>query len=400
VQNPDGRERNKYVILQVDEGRRYSFNFGLGAEFGRIGGNTNSFDSPAGAAGFSPRLLVSLSRDNFLGLGHTASATFRISSYQRRVLLNYLAPQFRGNEKVSLSFSSLYDNSRDIRTFTSTRYESAVQATERWSRATTLQYRVIQRNVSIDRNTLKIDPSLIPVYSQPVNVTVFSGSIVNDRRDDPVDSTRGVYNTIDLGWAPESLSRKANYLRLSARNSSYHQLRRGLLLARTATFGWLDNLSLNPVPLPERFFAGGATTHRGFPENQAGPRDPITGFPIGGSAFLVVSTELRFPLVGSNLSAVLFHDMGNAFSSLDRISFRYKQRDREDFDYTVHAFGWGFRFKTPVGPIRLDLAYAPNSPRFVGFQGTQEELINGTGKYNVPQRVGPFQFHFSIGQTF
>ena len=35
------------------------------------------------------------------------------------------------------------------------------------------------------------------------------------------------------------------------------------------------------VPLPERFFAGGASSHRGFPENQAGPRDTLTGFPLG-----------------------------------------------------------------------------------------------------------------------
>lgn len=400
VQNPQGRERNKYVLMQVEEARRYSLNLGLGAEFGRLGGGGASFDSPAGAAGFSPRVQVSLGRSNFGGLGHTASGTVRVSRFQRRALLNYFAPQFRGDEDVNLTFSNLIDRSQDIRTFTSTRLESAIQIGQRFSRANTVQYRVIVRNVSLEEETLKIDPALIPIFSQPVSVTVFSSSFIQDRRDDPLDSTRGVYNTVDFGYAPAVLSRKASYTRLSARNSTYHRLRRNVVVARTATIGWLYNLQDAPVPLAERFFAGGATSHRGFPENQAGQRDPVTGFPVGGSAFLFFGTELRFPLLGDNLGGVLFHDFGNVYSSISNISLRYRQRDRADFDYAVHAAGLGIRLKTPVGPIRVDLAYAPNSPRFVGFRGTRDDLINQTGRFNVPQRVRPFQFHFSIGQSF
>ena len=238
------------------------------------------------------------------------------------------------------------------------------------------------------------------MFSQPVSVTVFSSSFIQDRRDDPLDSTRGVYNTVDFGYAPGLLGRKASYTRLSARNSTYHRIRRNVVVARTATIGWLYNLQDAPVPLAERFFAGGATSHRGFPENQAGQRDPVTGFPVGGNAFVFFGTELRFPLLGDNLGAVLFHDMGNVYSSLSNISLRYRQRDRADFDYMVHAAGVGVRLKTPVGPVRVDLAYAPNSPRFVGFRGTRDDLINRTGSFNVPQRVRPFQFHFSIGQSF
>lgn len=400
VQNPQGRERNKYVLMQVEEAKKYSLNLGLGAEFGRLGGGGANFDSPAGAAGFSPRVQISLGRSNFGGLGHTASGTVRVSRFQRRALLNYFAPQFRGNEDVNLTFSNLIDRSQDIRTFTSTRLESAIQIGQRLSRANSLQYRVIVRNVSLEEETLKIDPNLIPVFSQPVSVTVFSSSYIQDRRDDPLDSTRGVYNTVDFGYAPGLLGRKASYTRLSARNSTYHRVRRNVVVARTATIGWLYNLQDAPVPLAERFFAGGATSHRGFPENQAGQRDPVTGFPVGGNAFVFFGTELRFPLLGDNLGAVLFHDMGNVYSSLSSISLRYRQRDRADFDYMVHAAGLGVRLKTPVGPVRIDLAYVPNSPRFVGFRGTRDDLINRTGSFNVPQRVRPFQFHFSIGQSF
>lgn len=399
VQNPEGRERNKSVIMQLDEARKYSLNLGFGAEFGRIGGGS-SFTSPAGTAGFGPRAQIGLSRSNFLGLGHTLSSTLRVSNFQQRVLVNYLAPQFRGNENVSLTLSSFFDRSRDVRTFTSTRFENAFQITQRLSRPNTLQYRVIFRDVSVDPDTIQIDPDLIPVYSRPVQVTVFSGSFIQDRRDDPLDSTRGFFNTIDAGYAPGGLSRKTSYSRIAVRNSSYHRLSRSFILARTLTIGWLHNLESDPVPLPERYFAGGSTTHRGFPENQAGPRDLVTGFPIGGNSYIFHGTELRFPFVGTNLGAVLFHDFGNVYSSFDKVSFRYRQRDRQDFDYAVHSFGLGFRVRTPVGPVRLDFSYAPNSPRFVGYRGTRDELINGGGQRNVPQRVNPFQFHFSIGQSF
>jgi len=399
VQNPDGRERNKYVLLQLEEARKYSVTFGFGAEMGRIG-TGNNFDSPAGAAGFAPRGLLGITRSNIFGLAHTASALVRVSNIQQRLLLNYLAPQFFGNENLNLSFSSLLDQSKDIRTFTSRRNESAIQIGQRLSRDITLQYRVISRFVFIDEDTLKIDPNLIPVFSQPVKTITLSASLIQDRRDDPINSHRGVANTLDFGYAPSFSRSSTNYTRLVARNSTYHPVRRELVFARATSFGWLYNLSDRPVPLPENFYAGGASTHRGFPDNQAGPRDLVTGFPIGGRAFLFFQHELRFPLIGDSIGAVLFHDMGNVYSSLDNVSFRFSQRDRQDFDYMVQAAGLGFRVKTPVGPLRVDFAFAGNSPRFVGFEGTRDELLRGQGRFNVPQRVSQFQWHFSIGQTF
>ncbi|MEO7650821.1 MAG: BamA/TamA family outer membrane protein, partial [Bryobacteraceae bacterium] len=70
-----------------------------------------------------------------------------------------------------------------------------------------------------------------------------------------------------------------------------------------------------------------------------------------------------------------------------------------DFDYTVHAVGLGVRYRTPIGPLRLDLAYAPNSPVFIGCSGTKQEQIFSCGE-QVRQRISRLQFHFSIGQAF
>jgi outer membrane translocation and assembly module TamA len=78
-----------------------------------------------------------------------------------------------------------------------------------------------------------------------------------------------------------------------------------------------------------------------------------------------------------------------------------KQRNLEDFNYMVHAVGFGVRYRTPIGPIRLDLAWSINSPRFVGLKGSIDQLLdpNFSGQ-PVEQRINQFQFHFSLGQLF
>jgi outer membrane protein assembly factor BamA len=195
------------------------------------------------------------------------------------------------------------------------------------------------------------------------------------------------------------------------------------------------------IPLPERLYAGGTTSHRGFPINAAGPRDPETGFPIGGAGALVNSTELRLPppvlpFFGDTVSFVLFHDMGNVFTNAGdawESALRVRQPDREtcreltpgtpvdppqpagpttstghqgtcSFNYFSHAAGLGLRYHTPVGPIRLDFSYNLNPPIYpvnidysVGYSAT-----NPLGPYSSPHvgEAGHFNFFFSLGQTF
>jgi outer membrane protein insertion porin family len=69
----------------------------------------------------------------------------------------------------------------------------------------------------------------------------------------------------------------------------------------------------------------------------------------------------------------------------------------------VHSPGIGIRYRTPIGPVRIDLAYAPNSPRFFGCSGTLDQLVKCSDPANglqTNQRISRFQFHFSLGQTF
>ena len=122
------------------------------------------------------------------------------------------------------------------------------------------------------------------------------------------------------------------------------------------------------------------------------------------------NVELRFPLLGQDLQGVLFFDSGNVYSSLSDISFRYHQRNLQDFGYAAEAPGFGLRYKTPVGPLRVDLAYSLNPPSFQGFGGTPTQLLqcnpnvplSSLPSYCTPSRqtLSHIQFFFSIGQTF
>ena len=415
IQDPDGDTDSKYVLYDLEEARRYSLAIGLGAEIARIGGCGTCLDAPAGQTGFSPRISVNLSRSDLWGMAHTVSLRLRASTLEQQALLTYTWPDFAGRRGLKLSITGLADNSKDVRTFSYRREEGSMQLSRQASKATTFFYRYTYREVKIDDSTLKITPYLIPLLSQPVRVGLLAWGVVQDHRDDPIEPRAGYYNTVDLGLAEHAFGSERNFLRFLGRNSSYYPLGRKFVLARSLEFGeiYASHVGSDPldaVPLPERFFGGGGASHRGFPEDEAGPRDAETGFPIGGTAQLFVQTELRFPLIGENIGAVLFHDMGNTYSSLSQVSFRVRQRDLTDFNYMVHAAGLGLRYRTPVGPLRVDLAYSINPPRFFGFNGTEQDLLNaGTnpcaagGPYAnlcVQTGVSHFQFFFSIGQTF
>ena len=337
----------------------------------------------------------------------------RYSTLDRQVSLNYLAPRYRNVEGRNISVTGFYDNTRDVLTFTAKRYEGPVQFSQKLSKPTTLLVRYTWRDSQVDQSTLKINPLLIPLYSQSSHVAEIGGSIVQDKRDDPSNAHRGMYNSIDTALAEQYFGGNKNFLRVLLHNS-YYKTFGPYTLASNTEFGVIKSFHLASgfipstyIPLPERFFGGGSNSMRGFPDDQAGPRDPDTGFPIGGNALLFHSTELRFPLIGDNIGGVIFHDMGNVFTGLSEISFRFHQNNLEDFNYMVHAVGFGIRYRTPVGPVRLDFAYSINPPRFVGFQGTIADLLNagvnpcnGVPSKCVEQSVSHFQFFFSIGQAF
>ena len=303
IQNPDGDEDSKYVMYNLDEARRYSITTGFGLQFARIGGSSAVTDlsDPGGAPGVTPRVSLAVSRLNLFGRGQTLTLQGVLSTLQKRALLNYFVPKIFNLPTFDANFSLLYDDTYDVRTFQSKRAEAAVKLTQHVSKPITIFYNFSYRQVDVAN--LKIDPLLVPQLAQSVRVGIAEINLIQDRRDDPLDPHKGIYNTINVGLATKAFGSETSFVRILGRNATYYRLGAKLVFARETQVGIQPAFSIpanaeagDPIPLAERFFGGGGNTQRGFPENQAGPRDLLTGFPLGGSALFFNSTELRFPL--------------------------------------------------------------------------------------------------------
>jgi outer membrane protein assembly complex protein YaeT len=425
IQNPDGATAFKNVLYNFEEADRYTLSLGLGAQVARFGAPSGtSLGNPSGTTGFSPEASLTATRLNFLGLGQMITARAVYSNIEKRGSLSYLEPRFRDAQGRNVTYTVLYDQTLDVRTFASKREEASVQLSQKFSKTITGLFSFAYRQVSV--SDVIIPVLLIPQLVQPVRIGILSTNLIQDRRDNPGDPHHGMYNTANFGFASKAFGSQREFGRMLLRNATYYQLTRKLVLARQTQFGLVEPFSppaglsdQESIPLPERFFSGGADSLRAFGYNEAGPRDtgtPVTpggpsssptGFPLGGNALFINNVELRFPLIGHNIQGVLFHDIGNVYTDLQNISFRYHQRNVQDFDYAVQDAGFGVRYKTPVGPVRVDFAYALNPPSFVGFNGTPLQLLQcgasaaPTGACQpVQQNTGHFQFFFSIGQTF
>lgn len=400
LQNPNGAERDRTVLVYLEEARRYTLKIGLGADIGRFGGSSGDVKDVEGNAEISPNISFDVTRLNVGGRPHTASIRTRFSTLQKRAGLTYLAPRFLNHPWLNATATGLFDETRDVRTFTARRLETALQFESRWSRVTTLFNRYAFRRVTVDTSTLRISEDQIAIVRRPVLVGMVSQTWYRDTRDDPTDSRRGVFSSVDFGAAAKQIGSEASFLRLVLQNSSYHPFRRRFTIARSFQLGLMspfgkgrevdlggETIRTTDIPISERFFAGGGNSHRGFAVNQAGPRDLETGFAVGGNALLFHSVELRFPVWGENFSGVLFHDMGNVFARVKDLTLRQHQRDEQDYRYIVHAVGFGLRYRTPVGPVRFDMGYNLNP--------TRVSLQDGS-----VQTLSRWQFLVSIGQSF
>ncbi|MBZ5586193.1 MAG: BamA/TamA family outer membrane protein, partial [Acidobacteriia bacterium] len=235
IQDPEGETQRKYILYNVEEARRYSVAVGFGAYLGRIGGCRNCFEAPAGAYGVSPRVSLDVTRNNLWGIAHSISLRTRVSFLEQRALLNYSWPRFENHENLNVSFTGLYESSRDVRTADFRRQEVSAQLAQKLSKPTTLFYRFTYRRVAV--SNLRVSELLLGQLSQPVRVGLPSLNMVQDRRDDPLDPHRGIYNTLDIGLADRVFGSQRNFVRFLGRNSSYHSLTKRLVLARSTEFG-------------------------------------------------------------------------------------------------------------------------------------------------------------------
>ena len=130
------------------------------------------------------------------------------------------------------------------------------------------------------------------------------------------------------------------------------------------------------LPAAERFFAGGDTSVRGFALDQLGSASVLdqNGVSNGGNGLVIFNAELRFPIWRKkSLGGAVFIDTGNVFATVGDI----------DLGELRSGVGFGVRWKSPVGPLRLDFAWKLHPITFG----------NGT-------RENRFAWYVTIGQAF
>jgi outer membrane protein insertion porin family len=458
VQNPNGNLPQKNVLVDVQESKRYTFLYGFGFEFQTGQPSAIGTNQALGNTGVSPRGSLDITRLNFLGRDHSITFKADVGSLEQRGRISYIAPRLLGSPLWRLSFNVFYDNTLDVTTFTSQRLEGSVEFDEIINKTSTMNYSFNYRRVKA--TDIEISPSEIPLLSLPVRVGEPELNYIRNTRDSDLESTKGSYITGNASVASSYFGSQAEFSRVLIQHASYHSFGKNrepgkrFVFARSTRVGVenaFGNTSILPpgqpcpvgqttcanitvIPLAERFLSGGGNSLRGFGLNQAGPRDPVTGFPLGGSALFINNLELRFPptplpYVKDNVSFSLFEDAGNVFSDgtsmLDSL-LRWRQKNPQDclqeatanqcdFSYVSHAVGIGVRYKTPIGPVRFDFGYNLNPPAFPSCQATpgftgeatsaycvKNTTENGVASlpYFLPQHASHFNVYFSIGQSF
>ncbi len=239
------------------------------------------------------------------------------------------------------------------------------------------------------------DEPLVDRLFPEVRLSAFSGSLVRDTRDDRFDPHHGTLLTFDARIAARAIGSEVGFAKTFIGAFVYREIPRAprLVVATGARIGLarafelprgLDEtgassgspveLSVSELPLSERFFSGGDASVRGFALDRLGDETTIDqdGFPQGGNATLVFNGELRFSMTRA-IDFVGFLDGGNVY---DRVSNMSLARIRG-------GAGFGVRYRSPVGPIRVDL----------GFKLDRQEFDNG-------ELERPTALHISIGQAF
>jgi outer membrane protein assembly factor BamA len=192
-------------------------------------------------------------------------------------------------------------------------------------------------------------------------------SVILERRDSPFDATRGLFHSSSFQFGVQSLASDLGYVRYLLRQSYYQPLGK-LTAAGNVRYGTIHAYSgTAPVSVIDVLFnAGGTNSVRGYPEDSLSAIN-VAGFALGGTDLLVLNGELRFPIT-KRLGGAAFIDAGNTFASV---------RDLQLGGLALGA-GVGIRIRTPLAPLRLDVAY-PFSAAY--------------GHHRV-------RVHFSIGQMF
>jgi outer membrane protein assembly factor BamA len=391
-------QTDEEALVKVHEAKRNEITYGLGFEVSHRGGNvpTGTVALPGGGGTIglgsneiapsqstfaSPRGLIEFTRRNVRGMAETETASLVLSRLDQKALVNYAQPHFIGTEWKSLSTFSLERNSENP-LFTAALGDLSFQLERLLNRKTNTRLQI-----RYDLNKTDLAHLLVPqlVLPQDLNVllSTVSASFVRDTRDKPLDAHRGDFATVNLGVTPTAFGSSANFAKLFGQYSYFLPVH-SVVLANSIRLGLASPFTGSFVPTSQLFFSGGGTSLRGFPIDEAGPQRLVpfcnvlkgqsgcvdVTVPVGGRQLFILNSEARFPLgITKELGGVVFYDGGNVYSAINFRNF---------VDNYSNTVGIGFRYATPIGPLRIDI-------------GRNLNPVAG---------INPTQYYITIGQAF
>jgi outer membrane protein insertion porin family len=335
-----------------------------------VGGGYSSVDKLIG--------IAELTQGNLGGRGQLLKFKTQIGGTRRVFMLSFMEP-YLFDEPV-WGRADLYNQTQDYDGYElrSNGFALAVGHTFGEYVSTSLRYSFDDSQVTdIEISSFALD-SQLNSYGDRISTSALTWSIGRDTRDFYLDPKKGSRNSVFVEYAGGPLGGDPEFVKTVADSAWYFPLFLDTVFMARGRFGYVESLIDNPVPLGERFYVGGSSTVRGFRPGTAGPLEPVyspvagetidpatgqtnvTGQTIsgynrlGGNKEVVFNFEFSFPIVpAARLKGVVFYDIGKAFST---------DEDREivKFSELRHAYGWGFWWLSPIGPLRFEWGYILN----------------------------------------
>jgi outer membrane protein assembly complex protein YaeT len=329
------------LIISVQEGEKNYVGAGIGFETVDAVNSLALWNSQYRVRGTAEYI-----RSNVLGLAAQLSMVGQYSLIEKRAIAAWnqpylfglpLQPSFLAWTEKEDRISYTYDRQGfSFNTVRPLRRDLLLLTTLSWTRT--------------NLKSLSIPESDVDRRFQPYSTALAAVSLIRDRRDDSLNPERGYF----LSWvgqlASPILGTESDYWKSFFKFQYFRTAFARLHLGLTARLG----LGHGKISIPERYFAGGANSFRGEEFDMLGPKDPETGNPIGGQALFLLNVEAGFPLIPAMkaLSGVGFFDLGNVFAQVKD----FRVADLES------ALGFGLRYKTPLGPVRFELAWKLGAP--------------------------------------
>lgn len=285
---------------------------------------------------------------NFFGSARNASLTAEYSSLVRKFsgrLLNPHFPFFRS--RAILEFSQ-YDNDEDTYMLYATRIAPRIEHDFPYHLTGILGYRA-----EYARHT-DVNPLTGAAIGGLDRKGIISGPSIGvrfDTTDDPLDPKKGGVVGLYLDSSLGPLGGEYTYYRMLLEGRHYQGIGFRTTLATRLKVGLADPIgSIEHYPLFERFYAGGQSSVRGFERRRLGPIGQAND-PLGGLSLVEGSVELRRPIF-DGISGATFLDFGQV--SMKRFD--------PPFNGLKLAAGVGMSYKSPIGPVRLDLGIPFDAP--------------------------------------